>query len=92
MAITFAEDDVSVLGPVRRIALPDNFDILLKKEKNIAKNRLKESKDLITKGQKKVMKKLKETRQNVSKAVVSGSRSGSGKIFFYEFYDKLITL
>ena len=28
------------------------------------------------------MKKIKEIRQNVSKAVVSGSRSGTGKIFF----------
>ena len=62
MAIIFADDVVSVLGPVRSIALPDNFDILLKKEKNIAKNRVKESKDLITKGQKKVMKKIKEIR------------------------------
>lgn len=37
------------------------------------------------------MKKVKEIRQNFSKAVVSGSRSGSGKIV-YEFYDKRITL
>ena len=37
------------------------------------------------------MEKVKEIRQNFSKAVVSGSRSGSGKIV-YEFYDKLITL
>ena len=34
---------------------------------------------------------MKEIRQNFSKAVVSGSRNGSGKIV-YEFYDKLITL
>lgn len=37
------------------------------------------------------MEKVKENRQNVSKAVVCGSRSGSGKIV-YKFYDKLITL
>ena len=38
------------------------------------------------------MEKVKEIRQSFSKAVhvVSGSRSGSGKIV-YEFYDKLIT-
>ena len=46
---------------------------------------------MITKGQKRVMEKVKEIRQNFSKAVLSGSRSGSGKIV-YEFYDKLITL
>ena len=91
MAIIFADDDVSLLGPVTSIALPDNFDILSKEEENKAKNSAKESRDLITKGQKRVMKKVKEIRQNFSKAVASGSRSGSGK-FFYEFYDKLITL
>ena len=37
------------------------------------------------------MEKVKEIRQNFSKAVVTGSRSGSGKLV-YEFYDKLITL
>lgn len=37
------------------------------------------------------MEKVKENRQNFSKAVVCGSRSGSGKIV-YKFYDKLITL
>ena len=84
-------DDVSLFGPVTSIALPDNFDILSKEEKNKAKSRVKESKDLITKGQRRVMEKVKEIRQNFSKAVVSGSRSGSGKIV-YEFYDKLITL
>ena len=91
MAKIYADDDVSLFGPVASIALPDNFDILSKEEKNKAKNRVKESKDLITKGQKRVMEKVKEIRQNFSKAVVSGSRSGSGKIV-YEFYDKLITL
>ena len=35
------------------------------------------------------MKKVKETTQNISKAVVSGSRSGSGEIVD-EFPDKLI--
>lgn len=46
---------------------------------------------MITKGQKRVMEQVKEIRQSFSKAVVSGSRSGSGKLV-YEFYDKLITL
>ena len=87
----YADDNISLFGPVASIALPDNFDILSKEEKNKAKNCVKESKDLITKGQKRVMEKVKEIRQNFSKALLSGSRSGSGKIV-YEFYDKLITL
>ena len=37
------------------------------------------------------MEKVKEIRQSFSKATVSGSRSGSGKIV-YEFYDKLVLL
>ena len=85
------EDDVALFGPVTGIPLPENFDRLNEEEKTKAKNRVKESKDLITKGQKRVMEKVKEIRQSFSKAVVSGSRSGSGKIV-YEFYDKLITL
>ena len=35
-------DDVSLFGPVTSIALPDNFDILSKEEKNKAKSRVKE--------------------------------------------------
>lgn len=87
MAKIYVDDNASPFGPVASIVLPDNFNILSKEEKNKAKNRVKESKDLITKGQKRVMEKVKENRQNFSKAVVSGSRSGSGKIV-YEFYDK----
>ena len=51
----------------------------------------KESKELIKRGTKRIQEKLKEIRQHFSKAVVSGSRSGSGKIVF-EFYDQLILL
>ena len=86
MAKNYADDNVSMFGPVASIALHP-----FKEEKNKAKNCAKESKDLTTKGQNRVMERLKEIRQNFSKALVSGSRSGSGKIV-YEFYDKLITL
>ncbi|XP_065671685.1 uncharacterized protein LOC136089562 [Hydra vulgaris] len=51
----------------------------------------KDSKEVIKRGIKRVQEKLKEIRQKFSKAVVSGSRSGSGKIIF-EFYDQLISL
>ena len=62
MARIYADDDVPLFGPVTSIALPDNFNILSKEEKNKAKNRVKELKDLITKGQKRVMEKVKEIR------------------------------
>ena len=35
---------------------------------------------LITKGQTRVIEKIKEIRQSFSKAVISGTRNGSGKI------------
>lgn len=37
------------------------------------------------------MEKVKEIRQNFSKVVVLGRRSGSGKIVF-EYYDKFVIL
>lgn len=85
------EDDESIFGPVAAFKLPDDSKTGSKEEQAKAKHRVKESKDMITKGQKRVMEKVKEIRQSFSKAVVSGSRSGSGKLV-YEFYDKLITL
>ena len=46
------EDDVSLFGPPSPgLPLPENFDRLSEKEKTKAKNRVKESKDLITKGE-----------------------------------------
>ena len=84
-------DSEYMFGPVVAVKLPDDFETRSKEEKAKAKHDVKESKDMIRKGQKRVMEKVKEIRQSFSKAVVSGSRSGSGKIV-YEFYDKLITL
>lgn len=57
-------------------------------EKAKAKRRVKESKDMVTKRQKKVMEKV---RQSFSKAVISGIRSGSRKIV-YEFFENLTKL
>ena len=51
----------------------------------------KDFREATKRGLKRIQEKIKDIRQNFSKAVVSGSRSGSGKIV-YEFYDKLITL
>ena len=91
MAMLFEEEDVSLFGPVAPVALPGNFEDLTGVEREKAKKSVKDAKDLITRGQKRMMEKVKEIRQNFSKAVVAGSRSGSGKIV-YEFYDKLIQL
>lgn len=91
MAKLYEVEDVSRFGPVFAFELPDDYDMLSNEEKAREKSHVKELKDLITKGKKRVMEKVKEIRQNFSKAVTSGSRSGSGKIV-YKFYDKLIPL
>lgn len=46
---------------------------------------------MIKKGYTRIQEKLKEIRQNFSKAVTAGSRSGSGKIVL-EFYDQLVKI
>jgi hypothetical protein len=51
----------------------------------------KDDKDMIKKGYNRVQEKLKEIRQNFSKAVTTGSRSGSGKIVL-EHYDQLVQI
>ena len=71
--------------------LPDDFNDMSKEETDLAKEQVKLSKDLISKGTKRVMEKVKEIRQSFSKVVISGRRSGSGKIVF-EFYDQLVLL
>jgi hypothetical protein len=90
MAKIYSED-ISIFGPLSVDQLPDGFNEMSKEEKAEAKELVKISKELIAKGTKRVMEKVKEIRQAFSKAVISGTRSGSGKIVF-EFYDKLVLL
>ena len=51
----------------------------------------KDDKDMIKKGYNRVQEKLKEIRQSFSKAVTTGSRSGSGKIVL-EHFDQLVRI
>jgi hypothetical protein len=88
---TIYEEDISVFGPLALTPLPSNFEQLSKEEKAKAKLLQKKSEELIDKGIKQIMEKVKEIRQNFAKAVVAGNRSGSGKIV-YEFYEKLILI
>ena len=78
-------------GPVSVTDVPENFDKLSLEEQEAIKADIKISKDLIAKAHKRVVEKVKEIRQNYSKAVVSGRRSGSGKMI-YEHYDKLVQI
>ena len=51
----------------------------------------KEENEKIRKGHVRIQEKIKDIRQNFSKAVVAGTRSGSEKIVF-EHYDKLVQI
>ena len=72
------EQDVSLFGPVSIVPLPDDFDELPKDKQASAKDRVKESKELVVKGTKRVMEKVKESRQNFSKAMLASKRSFRG--------------
>ena len=78
---------LTYFGRVKPTNLPDDYKNFTEEEKAKAKLTVKESKDHLTKGTNRVKEKVKELRQNFSKAVISGTRSGSGKIVF-EHYDK----
>ncbi len=88
MASLYEEEDISLFGAPNPYIFPEDFDSLPDEDKNKVKAVMKESKDLTVRGTKRIMEKVKEIRQNFSKAVVSGTRSGSGKIVF-EYYDRL---
>jgi len=72
-------DEEFMFGPVVvSLHLPDDYDTLSQEEKLNAKRRVKDSRDMITKGQRRVMEKVKEIRQSFSTAVISGTRNISG--------------
>ena len=82
---------------------PDHFGIeietnpvkplkdMSKQEYDDYKDNLVKERDMIRKGKERVREKIKGIRQDFSKAVVKGSRSGSGKIV-YEHWDTLISI
>ena len=92
MAKLYTDEDESLFGPVNIETLADeDIEELNDEEKAQQKKKQADEKGLIAKGYNRVVEKVKEIRQSFSKAVVAGSRSGSGKIV-YEFYDKLIQI
>ena len=91
MAALYLDVDVTLFGQVEIPSLPQNFDELSTGDKVEAKREVKQKNDLIGKGKSRIMEKIKEVRQSFSKAVISGCRSGSGKLVF-EYYDKLVTI
>jgi len=70
-----------MFGPGKLPILPQNINELSKEEQ----------KKVSKKGKNRIIKKAKEIRQEFSKAVISGSHSGSGKLVF-EHYDALVKI
>ena len=65
-------------------------DMSNEEKKNFLAKQKKENSE-IQKGHQRTQEKVKEIRQNFSKAVTAGRRSGSGKIV-YEFYDESVRI
>ena len=80
--------EIHFFGPVDKSQPSKAFESLSPEEQGEFRKIQQTENKLINKGYNRVLEKVKETRQNFSKAVVSGKRSGSGKVV-YEFYDQL---
>ena len=91
MASIYENQDQSLFRRVKAEALPEDFENLDTKQKALAKAAVKDSKEQIHKDTKRIIEKVKEMRQNFSKAIIKGSRSGSGKLVF-EFYEKFVKI
>ena len=83
--------DNGCFGPVEISAPPASLGELTSEEKDDFSKRKQAERSCIKKGHQRILEKLKDIRQNFSKAVTAGTRSGSGK-FVYEFYDDSVTI
>ena len=90
MAEVYQDVDVKIFGPVNVTDFNENTKSNADQNKNI-ETIWKVEKELMIRGRNRIIEKVKGIRQNFSKAVTTGTRSGSGKIV-YEFFDKLVTI
>ena len=88
MAKIYQDVDVKIFGPVNVTDFNENTKSNVDQNKNI-ETIWKEEKELMIRSRNRIIEKVKDIRQSFSKAVTTGTRSGSGKIV-YEFFDKLV--
>ena len=80
---------VEMFGPVSPSTLsPIEMQGLCEEERKEERNRMKMQEQSIKQGYNRILEKVKDIRQRFSKAIVQGSRSGSGKIVM-EHFDSL---
>lgn len=104
--VDFNSDLIQMYSEVRSTlakSFPDDFGIeketraskplkdMTKSEYEQYKSNLEEEQSLIRKGKERVKEKIKNIRQDFSKAVVKGTRSGSGKVL-YAHWDELLSI
>ncbi len=87
MSKIYAED--GTFGPIEISISPTPLSELSTEDKEKFNKKKQEEIASLKKGHLRIVEKLKEIRQNFSKAVTAGTRSGSGK-FVYEFYEILV--
>ena len=90
VAAIYCEDE-TLFGPIEALNQPENVRQLSQEDQVTVKKEIKIQKGLIMKEKSRIQQKLKEIKQSFSKAVVSGSRSRSGKLVF-EHYKKLVSI
>ena len=88
MARIYCSIDIKMFGPETVTIGPCEVDVNGREE---AMELIKEEQQLIKRGYNRVMEKIKKIRQNFSSAVISGRRSGSGKVVM-EHYDDLVAI
>ena len=86
MAKLYEIEDITLFGPVSLSTPTCPLEDMPEEEKKEFLTKQKEENSQIQKGHQRIQEKVKEIRQNFSKAVTTGKRSGSGKLV-YEFYD-----
>ena len=75
----YPDINVEFCGPVATTVI-DSKENLSQERITSLKQTIKKEKDMINKGKNRVHEKVKDIRQNYSKAVVNGTCSGSGRI------------
>ena len=88
MARIYSSVDIKMFGPESVMTVPREMDPSARVE---MLEMIKEEQQYIKRGYNRVMEKIKKIRQNFSSAVISGTRSGSGKVVM-EHYDELVSI